>query len=110
MVGLWDLASGQPVRTLTGHNDAVFRVVFHPSGSRLATAGWDQTVRVWDTATGHELANLKGHADRVLGVAFSPDGGFLASAGGADLTVRVWDGRPVPLTPPQEPTPALGIP
>jgi WD40 repeat protein/serine/threonine protein kinase len=109
-VRLWDLASGQPVRTLTGHKDTVFRVAFHPGGTRLATAGWDQTVRLWDTATGHELASLKGHADRVLGVAFSPDGGFLASAGGADLTVRVWDGLPVPPTPPQEPTPARGTP
>src|SRR5262249_17557629 len=94
-VKLWDLASGQTLRTLIGHNDTVWSVVFHPNGTRLATAGWDQTVRVWDTATGHELANRKGHADRVLGVAFSPDGGFLASAGGTDLTVRVWDGRPV---------------
>jgi WD domain, G-beta repeat len=41
------------------------------------------------------LATLKGHADRVLGVAVSPDGGLLASAGGRDLTVRVWDGRPL---------------
>jgi WD40 repeat protein/serine/threonine protein kinase len=109
-VRVWDLASGQQVRTLTGHNDTVFSVVFHPGGTRIATASWDQTVRVWDTATGHELANLKGHAQRVLGVAFSPDGGFLASAGGADLTVRVWDGRPVPPTPRQVPTPAREIP
>jgi WD40 repeat protein/serine/threonine protein kinase len=105
-VKLWDLTSGQPLRTLTGHNDTIFGVVFHPSGNRLATAGWDQTVRVWDAATGHELANLKGHTHRVLGVAFSPDGGFLASAGGSDLTVRVWDGRPVPSTGPKERTPA----
>jgi WD40 repeat protein len=97
IVTLWDLASGRPVRNLTGHNDTVYSVVFHPSGTRIATASFDQTVRLWDTATGHELANLKGHTDRVLGVAFSPDGGLLASAGGADRTVRIWDGRPVPL-------------
>jgi WD40 repeat protein/serine/threonine protein kinase len=94
-VQLWDLASGRPLRTLKGHNDSVWSVVFHPGGTRLATAGWDQTVRIWDFATGLELATLKGHADRVLGVAFSPDGGRLASAGGTDLTVRIWDARPV---------------
>ncbi len=85
-------------------------MAFHPSGTRLATASWDQTVRVWDTATGHDLANLKGHTDRVLGVAFSPDGGFLASAGGADLTVRVWDCRPVVTGPPQVRSGARGTP
>jgi hypothetical protein len=92
---VWDLSSGRPTGTLKGHNDAVWSVVFHPSGKRLATAGWDQTVRVWDLATSLELATLKGHADRVLGVAFSPDGERLASAGGTDLTVRIWDARPV---------------
>ncbi len=94
-VKLWDLASGRPVRTLKGHSNTVWGVAFHPGGTRLATAGWDQTVRLWDLATGLELTTLKGHADRVLGVAFSPDGSRLASAGGTDLTVRLWDARPL---------------
>jgi WD40 repeat protein/serine/threonine protein kinase len=94
-VKLWDLATGQPLRVFRGHSDTVWSVAYHPDGTRLATASWDQTVRLWDTATGLELCTLKGHTDRVLGVAFSPDGGYLASAGGLDLTVRVWDGRPV---------------
>jgi hypothetical protein len=94
-VKIWDLASGRPVRTLKGHGSAVWGVAFHPGGTRLATAGWDQTVRLWDLTTGLELTTLKGHADRVLGVTFSPDGERLASAGGIDLTVRLWDARPV---------------
>jgi WD40 repeat protein len=56
----------------------------------VASASWDQTVRIWDCATGKELFALKGHADRVTSVAFSPDSLRLAS-GSYDKTVKIWD-------------------
>jgi WD40 repeat protein/serine/threonine protein kinase len=93
-VKIWDLSTGRVLQTLTGHNDVVWSVRFI-GGDRLVTAGWDQSVSVWDLTTGSKLTSLKGHLDRVLGVAVSPDGGLLASAGGKDLTVRLWDGRPL---------------
>jgi WD40 repeat protein len=65
-------------------------VAYSPDGKRLATSGWDSTVKVWDPATGKEVLTLKGHKDYVRTVCFSPDGKRLASASG-DKTVRVWD-------------------
>jgi WD40 repeat protein/tRNA A-37 threonylcarbamoyl transferase component Bud32 len=94
-IKLWDMASGRELHTLKGHHDLIWCIAFHPDGSRLASAGFDKTVQLWDVKTGYELATLKGHPDRVLGVAFSPDGGRLATAGGTDLSVRIWDGRPL---------------
>ena len=69
---------------------AVWSVAFSPDGQRLASASWDQTVKIWDSATGKELFALKGHAETVRSVAFSPDGRRLASASN-DQTVRIWD-------------------
>jgi hypothetical protein len=93
-VKVWDVATGQEVRTLKGHMGAVVSVAFSPDGTRLASASSDKTVKLWDVDSGQELRTLKAHTDRVRSVAFSPDGTRLASAG-ADGTIKLWDARPL---------------
>jgi len=71
-------------------NSGVTSMAFNGERTRMASALWDDTIRLWDVATVTELLTLRGHTDNILFVTFSPDGTRLASAG-LDKTVRLWD-------------------
>jgi WD40 repeat protein len=78
---IWDVATGEELLTIRGHDDRVIAVAFSPNGKLLATASWDNTAKVWDAATGTEIETLRGHSGAVCCVSFSPDGKRLASGG-----------------------------
>ena len=81
------------VAKLKGHTDAVYAVAYSPDGKFLATASFDNTLKLWDAVTGKELktyGGTGGHTKQVVAVAFNQDGSLLAS-GSIDNTLKVWD-------------------
>ena len=87
---VWDLESGQLLRTLTGHTDWVNAVAITPDGRRAISASSDHTLRVWDLGSGQSVRTLAGHAGPVNALAITPDGHCAVSAS-SDWTLRVWD-------------------
>src|SRR5580704_11477978 len=78
------------VGTLDGHTDLVYAVSWSPDGKTLATAGFDNTVRLWDAASRKQIRQYEGHTKIVMAVAISPDGRQILSAGN-DNTAKLWD-------------------
>lgn len=77
------------IATDAGHEKQVTGLAFHPDGTRLASAGFDNTVRLWNLADGRELQTIS-TSEPVMCVAWSKDGNQLIS-GGWDDSVQIWD-------------------
>jgi WD40 repeat protein len=90
---VWDITTGQPVRTLPAPNSCL---AFSPDGRFLA-ASQGQTVSLWETASWKELRVLGPHTAGANGLAFRPDGAQLAAACGQEFwtggagEVKIWD-------------------
>jgi WD40 repeat protein len=78
------------LQTLECHSISVSSVAFSHDSTKLASASYDNTVKVWDASSGACLQTLEGHSSTVSSVAFSHDSTKLASAS-EDKTVKVWD-------------------
>jgi WD40 repeat protein len=93
LVKVWDAQTGELVKTLKGHKDAVTCAVFSPKGKYVLSCGGDKVLKRWDWAKGQVVrtyGGAKGHKRAVIAAAFSPDGKKIVS-GSADRTVKVWD-------------------
>jgi len=86
----WNRLTHAYERSLDRHSGAVRCVAVSANGERLASASYDNTVKVWSTTTGENTLTLTGHADWVRCVAFNLKGDRLAS-GSSDKSVRIWD-------------------
>ena len=89
---LFDVSSGQPVRTLAEQEEKrTKRMAFSPDGALLAIGVIDGTVRLWDVESGDllDVLHYGGETD-IHDLAFSPDGKYLA-AGGRLPVVALWD-------------------
>lgn len=89
-IKLWDILGGQQLKTLIGHKDAVFSVLFSPDGQTLLSGSLDGTIKVWDIRTGQCRKTLQGHSGGIWSISASLDGKVLAS-GSQDQTIKLWD-------------------
>jgi WD40 repeat protein len=90
MVKLWDIHTGQCLRTLSS-KDWVRSVQFSPDGTLFAIAS-DDAMQLWSVSLdGQPITPTdNSHLDRVRTVAFSPNGKLLASSGD-DHVIILWN-------------------
>ena len=76
-------------KSLEGHVDFVRSVAFNRE-SKLASASYDNTVRLWDVEEGKCIEVFRGHTHRLRAIAFSPDDKTIVS-GGWDHRLKIWN-------------------
>jgi WD40 repeat protein len=87
---LWDLESGQMIRTLEGDGGRILAVAVTGDGRRALSGSDDGGLQLWDLESGQTIRTLVLFGDRVLAVAVTVDGRRALSASD-DRTLRLWD-------------------
>ncbi|KAG6999420.1 E3 ubiquitin ligase complex SCF subunit sconB [Physcia stellaris] len=84
-IKIWDIHSGEELRTLRGHSSGVRALQF--DDTKLISGSLDCTLKIWNWATG-ECIKTYAQPDGIIGLHF--DSAILA-AGSRDGTVKVWE-------------------
>ena len=88
---LWNAETGELVRKLPGHKDAVISIAFSKDGKKLLTSSFDATARLWSLDNPSDKpVEFVGHHWTVGSAAFSPDETQIVTAS-SDGTARIWN-------------------
>jgi len=69
------------------HAERVFSITWSPKGDRLASAGFDGTIRIWDTSATVQIRLLRASSPTVLFTSWSPRGDRLLSITNEEMQV-----------------------
>jgi WD40 repeat protein len=91
-INLWNLRTGQLLRTLSRHSNSVMSLTFSPDGQTLVSSGIDKKIKIWHWDTGELIRTLSVEPYAVFSVDITPDGQTLVSgSGGEKNTVKIWN-------------------
>ena len=88
-VAVWNIANGELVHRLRGHESDIYSLAVFPDGIRCATVDRNGMVRIWDLQEGKSLVEFRADERPVSAVAVSADGSLLAT-GSWFGKIRLW--------------------
>jgi WD40 repeat protein len=88
-VKLWDVATGECLRTFTGHTKSVDSACLSADGQFALSGSSDHTLKLWSVATGECLRTFTGHTILVTSTCLSADGRCALSRS-SDRTLKLW--------------------
>ena len=87
-IKIWDIETGEELRTLRGHTSGVRCLQF--DDSKLISGSLDSTLKIWNWQTGECISTYNGHSEGVISLHF--DANILVS-GSVDKTAKIWNFR-----------------
>jgi WD40 repeat protein len=88
-IKIWDIKSGDLLRTIEGHTSRINAVSLSADNQILVSGSADQKVILWNPITGSKLKTLAGHSDWVNAVVISPNRHIIASSSN-DKKIQIW--------------------
>jgi WD40 repeat protein len=77
---VWDINSGNVIKTFSGYNGGVLSLSYSPDGNFLVSGGFQNSLNIWDIKNKVKYKVLEDvNSDYVSSVIFSSDGNLMAS-------------------------------
>lgn len=73
-IQIWNLATGDELKLLTGHTNVIDSIDCDRDGRFIVSGARDNSLRVWDSKTGLEVQRFDHLENTINAVVFSPDG------------------------------------
>jgi WD40 repeat protein len=89
-INVWNLRSGETVRTLSGKIAAEIQIALSPHGEQVAAIDTQGKLVLWDLASASQRWAVQAHSELRSEIAFSPSGTQIATAC-RDGTLCLWD-------------------
>jgi WD40 repeat protein len=82
------------IHTLIAHAEVVASVAISPDSRFLASASWDQNLKLWDLKTGRLINQPVGHSQGILAIVFigheDRANDYQIATGSFDQTIKIW--------------------
>ncbi|MEG3935398.1 WD40 repeat domain-containing protein [Microcoleus sp. T3_B1] len=89
-IWVWNLQTGEIIRSIEGHSHWVLSVAISPDGNTLVSGSADKNIKVWNLKTGQVIRTLNDHSSWITAVAIPADGKKIVS-GSTDKTIKIWE-------------------
>lgn len=86
-VKIFEVATGNHVRSFEGHTHHVLDVTWKADGGTIASASADNTIKIWNVETGEQQRTISNYSKQVTSIQFVGTTDDIISCGG-DQTVR----------------------
>ena len=90
-IRVFDVKSGRCVVILSGHDNWITDLYFHPNGKYLISTADDKSIRMWDLAVGRCYRKIYNAHDHFISC-FDMKGKN-AATGSVDTSVKIWSCR-----------------
>ena len=91
-IRMWDIATGQCLCVLKGHDDWIRGLKFHPGGKYLFSVSDDKTLKVWDYKNQRIHKSLQAHDHFVSCLDCHHKNPFVLT-GSVDYSAKIWECR-----------------
>lgn len=88
-IKIWQLTTGNLIRTLSDHSLPVMSVAIAPDGETVVSGSRDSSIKIWQLKSCRLIRTFKGHANWVCALAITPDGQTIVS-GSRDKNLKIW--------------------